>query len=912
MARLSIRLFGTYRVALDGDPVTAFQSNKVRALLAYLAVESERPHRRERLAGLFWPERTESSARQNLSQALFDLRRVIGDRDATPPYLLATPQTIQFNRASDHCLDVRTFTDLLVACKVHPHTRLEACDRCMEQLHKAGDLYKGDFLAGFSLADSPAFEEWALLERERMGRMVTDALLQLAGGHEERGEYESALGHARRLLELDPLLEAAHRQVMRLLVYRGERGAALAQYEACRQILEDELGGEPAPETTALYEQIQTSEIATPTEAAASPPHNLPHHPTPFVGRKTELVELGKLLAEPDVQLVTVVGPGGMGKTRLALEAATAQLGAFEHGVFFVSLAPLRSVDGIVPAVADALGFTFYEGGEPRQQLLDYLRRKRLLLLMDNFEHLLEGAGLISDVLKTAPDVKVLVTSRARLNLQGEQLYPLAGMEHPKWETPEDAAQYSAVELFLLGARRVRPGFELQDDDLTYLTRICRLVGGMPLGILLAAGWVDMLSPARIAAEITHSLDFLETELQDVPERQRSIRAVFDHSWSLLAERDKEVLQGLSVFRGGFTPEAAVAVTGASLRLLRGLVNKSLIAPTSEGRYEVHELLRQYVQEKVEASPDGGKAARHRHCAYYAAALERWGADMKGARQQAALAEMRADQGNTRAAWDWAVERGQVARLDQAVEGLCLFYDRRGRLQEGEAACHMAVDRLTAIAPGEGTAVLQSDAERLRVLAKILTWQGRFNRALGRREPARQLVRQSLAVLEKPELADQDTRAERVQALDLMGSIVLDFGDREERKRLDEESLALHRALGDDWSVARALGGVAELALSSGAYDEAKRWAEESLALRRAFGDHWGVANSLGILGSCALEQGQLDEAERLIRESVAIRQRIGHRGHEFWVSRFLLARTLIQGGKFPEGRAAVQETLSL
>jgi tetratricopeptide (TPR) repeat protein len=440
------------------------------------------------------------------------------------------------------------------------------------------------------------------------------------------------------------------------------------------------------------------------------------------------------------------------------------------------------------------------------------------------------------------------------------------------------------------------------------------------------------LTPAEIAAEICRSLDFLETEMRDVPERQRSMRAVFDHSWRLLTDRERHAFQGLSVFRGGLTREAAQAVTGASLLELRAFVNRSLLHSTSTRRFEVHELLRQYAQEKLEASPDGGEAAQHRHCAYYSAALERWGTDLKGARQEAALAEMRADQQNARAAWEWAVERGQVARLDQAVEGLCLFYDRRGRLLEGEGRCCAAVDRLAGIVSGDGPALSravgpvasQRDAEGpvpgaaegsrgdvLRVLAKVLTWQASFNWGLGRREPGRRLLRQSLDLLEEPELADQDTRAERAHASGLMGVVAFGFGDREEARRWYERSLALYRALRDDWGVALYFGGFAELAFYSGAYEDARQLGEQSLALRRALGDQWGVANALTGLSAYALEQGQIDEAECFVRESIAIRERIGHRGHEFWASRWGLARLLVKGGKFAEGHALCEEIAS-
>jgi predicted ATPase len=425
------------------------------------------------------------------------------------------------------------------------------------------------------------------------------------------------------------------------------------------------------------YGPIAPSRFAAPTPPAERPNHNLPTQPVPFVGREAELRELGGLLRAPDVHLVTVLGAGGMGKTRLALQAAemlAEQLAhdRFAHGACFIPLAPLQSVEAIVPTIAKALNFSFYEGGTPRQQLLDYLRQKSMLLLFDNYEHLLTGADVVAEILRTARNVSILATSRVRLNVQGEHRFHISGMDFPDWETPEDALEYSAVKLFLQSAQRAQPGFALQADDLKYVARICRLVGGMPLGILLAAAWVGMLTPSEIAAEIGRSLDFLETGLRDIPERQRSIRAVYDHSWRLLSKREKSVFQGLSVFRGGFTRQAAQEVTGASLRGLMSLVDRSLLRRAPTGRYEIHELLRQYAAEKLQDSPDAGASVRDQHSAYYASALQQWEVDLKCARQSAALAEMNIEIENARAAWDWAVERGHVEQLDQATQGLQL------------------------------------------------------------------------------------------------------------------------------------------------------------------------------------------------------------------------------------------------
>jgi predicted ATPase len=644
--------------------------------------------------------------------------------------------------------------------------------------------------------------------------------------------------------------------------------------------------------------------FVTPTLPADAPKHNLPLQPTPFVGREAELAELNRLLNDPDVRLVTILGAGGMGKTRLALRAAEMQLGQFAHGVFLVSLAPLQSTEAILPTIAQAIGFSFYGGSTPRQQLLGYLREKQMLLLLDNVEHLLAGVDIVAEILGTAQDVRMLATSRASLSVQGEQLFHLSGMDFPDWETPEDALVYSAVKLFLQSARRVRPGFGLGADDLQYVSRICRLVQGMPLGILLAAAWVEMLTPKEIAAEIAHSPDFLETDLRDVPERHRSVRAVFDYSWNLLVEQEQAVFQSLSVFRGGFTRQAAQAVTDVSLRELMALVNRSLLHRTAEGRYEVHELLRQYAAEKLDRMPDAGEAVRDRYSATYAAALQGWHADLRGARQAAALAEMDTEIDNARAAWDWAVQRGHVGQLAQAMDGLCIFYSRRGRYQEGEATCQKASEKLSTMAH-QATTVR---GDRLRVLARLWVWQSEFSGDLLHTDLADRLLRQSQSLLESPELAGQDTRAEKAFLLQRMGDRAF-YTDPKRNKQLLEQSLALYKEIGDRWSTARVLVALGQSAMRTSDYAEASQRFQESLAIFRSLGDREGTAGPIWFLSFIAGAQGKAEEAEQLARESLAIHEELGDRnGLALWG----LALALCLSGKYTEAHVVLEESLSI
>ncbi len=685
------------------------------------------------------------------------------------------------------------------------------------------------------------------------------------------------------------------------LIYRmleKDRGQRIPSVRLVGAELEAILKGREVP--TPLRLAPAESRFSTPTPDVTLPRHNLPAQSTPFVGREAELTELARLLADPDIRLLTIVGAGGMGKTRLALEAGAAQLGSFRHGVYFVSLAPLESAEAMVPTTAEALGFSFYEGGEPRQQLLDYLREKSKLLIMDNFEHLLtspehgrgDGVGLVADILQTAPEVKILSTSRARLNVQGENLYRLAGMDVPEpppapvTETPEepvlslpkDAANYSAVKLFLQSARRVRPGFELADDDLKYVARICRLVGGMPLGILLAAAWLTMLTPAEIAdqisGEIEASLDFLETEQRDVPERQRSMRALFDHSWNLLTEREQAVMQALSVFRGGFTREAAQQVTGASLRELRSLVEKSLLHRDPTGRYGIHELLRQYAAdvvrradklrraEKLAEVPAEEHSIRNAHAAYYATFLASREAPLRGMEQRQVLDEIRAEVDNIRAAWDWAVTQGRFDEIERSLATLARFYRIRGWYREGEALFSRAAHRLSG-----------TREEHARLLqGKLLLQQGRFANLLGRETEGDRLKEESLAIFR-----ELGAKREAAYAVCLLGGCENLYGLP--RRELCLEGLGLFQHLGDQRGIGLALCGLAWTAWHSGEYADAKQGFQESLDHFRRVGDLEGIQASLHGLGYICWILGEYERGRELHLEMLRLCQETGSRG---------------------------------
>jgi serine/threonine protein kinase/tetratricopeptide (TPR) repeat protein len=459
------------------------------------------------------------------------------------------------------------------------------------------------------------------------------------------------------------------------LVYRMLEKDPHARIASVRHVgaaLEDILQGR----TTDSIPIAQATRFDTPVpDFLQRPKHNLPAQTTPFVGRESELGELARLIENPNTRLLSILAPGGMGKTRLAVELAERQLARFEHGVYIVELAPLNAIEQIIPAIASALNFQFQsDGRETKQQLIDFLQNKQLLLIMDNYEHLGTGANLVTELLKTVSSLKILVTSRERLDQQGEALFHLSGMEFPTWESPQDALNYAAVKLFMNSARLAQPGFELTPVNLNAVARICRLVAGMPLGILLAASWLGMLTPQEIATELQKNLDFLESDSQQIPSRQRSIRVVMDYSWQQMSLPEQQVFMKLSVFRGGFTREAAESVAGANLRILMSLLNKSLLRrDTESGRYEIHELLRQYAEEQCQQA-NLLDATHDQHAQFFAEWAAKHEPDLKSVPQLETLSIMEADYLNIQSAWNWLLEHQGEQAITHMMRAMTVFF----------------------------------------------------------------------------------------------------------------------------------------------------------------------------------------------------------------------------------------------
>jgi predicted ATPase/DNA-binding SARP family transcriptional activator len=955
MERLA--LLGGFEVGVAGEPVAAFDTDKTRALLAYLAVEGGQPQSRETLAGLLWPEMADDAARRNLRHALFKLRQALGEEDDGPGWLLITAKTVQLDPTAAVMVDVTAFSDLLAACRAHRHRHPARCVTCHQRLAQAAAWYRGDLLRGFYLPGCAAFEEWLLLQRERLHRQAVQILSSLAAYHAERGEDGPALDYLYRQVELEPWREEAHQQAMRLLARSGQRSAALAQYEICRRILAEELHAAPSAETTALYEQIKAHapDDAPPAPAAPAPPPNLPRQLTPFIGREEELRLLVERLDSLDCGLLTVIGPGGVGKTRLAGQAAGAQVGAFRDGVYWVALAAITD-PALLPATIGAeVGGHFERGVDPAAQLLHHLREKELLLVLDNFEQLQGGpaSDLLSAILQHAPHVSLLVTSRERLGLQAEFLLDLAGLPLPALAeaapgpapgpaVPADPAtllESSAVRLFVERARQAHPAFALSSETVAGVVEICHLVAGLPLGIVLAAAWVRHLPPARIAAAIRANLDFLASTARDAPPQHSSLRAVFEHSWQLLSEDERRAFRGLGVFCSGWDAEAAEAVAGAGLPLLLSLVDKSLLRAVAAERFDVHEVLRQYAREKLAEGPTEYEQVARRHAEYYLDLAEQGEGGLRGGEQATWLVRLERDHDNLRAALQWAIDRREAILGLRLGGALWRFWYVRGYINEGR----MRLAAVLAIAPRADTA---ADALLLAARAKVLHGAGGLASEQGDLQAGRAFYEQSLALRRQigdqqgiattlnnlgllvHEQGDYETaralheeslalrrelqdKGGQASSLNNLGIVAYHQGDYAAAQALYEESLALRRELDDQRSIALLLSNLGIVAQSCGDYAAARTLHEESLALMRALGDQHGIATALTSLGIVAQNQEQYAIAHALHQESLALNRALGNKPR-IALDLYNLGVVAQAGGDYAAARQLYQESLAL
>lgn len=874
MPQLKFYLFGYPRLELDGQ-LTALSLRKAYGLLAFLAVTGQ-PHGRDSLATLLWPEANQRTARANLRRMVYSVARRF-----ECPLLATTPETIELNPATDLWLDVDVFMSQIQLASGQPHES--------SALIEAVELYSDDFMAGFNLDDCPEFDEWQFFQREELRQQLAIALLRLVDRFEAAAEYEAALPYARRWLALDNLHEPAHRRLMALYARAGQQAAAQRQYDECIKILAEELDAPPEEETRELFEAIRTRRFAAPLTKSSSGQdgsssskrsamlpvahadsqpidadrnprdriHNLPAPTSPFIGRSQEIEEIFSRLTDPACRLLTLIGPGGIGKTRLALEVATQASNAgptdphfFRDGVYFVSLRPVTEVTNIVSAIATGIGLRLFENRSSREQLLDHLADKQMLLLLDNFEHLLDGLDLLTELMTAALSVKLLITSRDALHLQEAWFHPVAGMVFPKVEMDEGTdVEYDAVRLFEQAARRTQVNFTLARER-AHVVRICQLVEGMPLALELAAAWLKVLSPAEVADEIERNLDILVAQYEDLPERHRSVRTVFLQSWKRLAEQEQNALMRLAVFRGGCDRAAADEVAGAGLPVLSRLVDGGLVQRTQGGRYDLHELLRQFLREKV--AEDGLiDDLRNAHCEYYFQQLQEQESAIFGVMPKKAIDILKAELDNLRQAWNWAIDEANWALINSVIEPFSALHDFTGLLQEAAHLFTGAVKKLTPRSTQEG----ENSDDIAKTMRHLHTACAMFLSLTGEPEQALNRIRTAISVMPQGLDIVGEARANlvKIEILDLLGEF-------HKMLMCARETLGLIQACGDTRLKGKALNLLSWANYRNHQPEAALTYAQRAADLYAAANNRYGQALSLGYVALAHYQQEKREE----------------------------------------------------
>lgn len=856
---MKLFLFGVPRLQINGACVHVGR-RKSMALLAYLAM-SKKAQNRADLAAMFWPDHDRAAALASERQAIALLNKILGAE-----ILEHDAQTVALKFPDSFWVDVHDFQQVFAQCG-KPASQEENSQLQRERLLYAVDLYQAEFMAGFLLKDAPDFDLWQAEQAailKQAADQVFDALLQQLT---DQGKIVDALTFARRWVHLDSLHEPAQQHLISLLLKMGQRDMAARQYAEFVNHFRHELGITPTLDLAGLLAQPAElkPEKLTGVDALAI-------WPTPFLGRQKELAALVTQFQEPGCRLLTLLGMGGVGKSRLAVEAARLLAPTFRDGLAFVPLSEAQNAQDLLLALAQALFLFIPPNQDVKTYLMHTLRDRQMLLLLDNFEHLLPAKGLIAEILLAAPGCRLLLTSRERLNLQGEWLFSMAGMAYParaefQRDGDDDPITHDAVAFFTHCLNRITPNFHLTARDWPAVVRICQMLDGLPLGLELAAGWSRVLSCSEIAAELAQGLDRLPAGCPDRPARHASLHTVCDYSWKLLSLVMQQQARQLAIFNGAFDRHAATAVAGATPVNLAELVDKSLLTlvPVGAGekRFAWHPVIHHYAQKQLAGWPAEAYEARARHAAFFMALLAAKVEALQGAQQREALAEITSALEDIRVAWRWAISQDMETAVDQGLSGLYLYYAIKGFVIQGAVEIRLAVDHWQPRAEGNASPGLRE------LVGRLLVYQGLLLLEIAEPHTVSEMLHHGLGLL-----TTNSGSEEKALAYSGLGTLALRQGQIQEALRLLQISLDQLEHLGATWHKARALTNLGTVYAELGQLLQAAQMDEAALAIYRELNNDWGIAACLNNLSHIAEMAKDYHRAEKLLKEGMVVAQK--------------------------------------
>ena len=850
MAGLALYLLGPPRFKLN-DATISVQRRKCIALLAYLAVTAK-AHSREMLTDLLFPRQSRGRAQADFRQTLSILKNTIGE-----DWLKVDGPTVRLDSGNNLWTDVHEFGAL-----IRDEHGIDYRGAGLERINRliaAAGLYQGDFLSGFYLKDSPKFDDWQFFEQESLRRDFSSVLEQLVKILGNRDQIEAAVEYGRQWLALDPLEEKVHRELMQLYAMAGQRTAALRQYEQCRSLLKKELGEDPEEETEDLFETIRCKRnISNRNPPPTSRPNNLSEQLTEFIGRETEIASLIDTLEGEKVRVLTLTGTGGTGKTRLAVEAASRMIGNYEDGVFFVDLAAVRTPEEVVPTIARVLEVreSMGHGRNLLDYLKDYLRNKRLLVILDNFEHIISAAHRVADLVTDCPGLRVMITSREKLQIKGERelhVPPLKVPDPRTIQTVQPLLQIEAVRLFVQRAASANPAFAVMDENASAVAEICRHLDGLPLAIELAASRLKILSLQELTNKLKDTFGLLGERTEARPARQQTLRKAIDWSYNLLNEFEKRLFTNLSVFVGGCSIEAVEHIFGvpdleSELDILDGLsslVDKSLLKQEvvdGESRFSMLETIAEYARIRFEERPEAGMVREH-HARYYLELAVEAESELHGPEQLRWLDRLERETNNLQSALSWFLQSRRVRDALQLAISLEWLWYRYGHFSDGQKK----LERTLEIAAAAEHPTLQARAEH--ALGWMCFIQGNWSRA-------RDLYRRSLQLFR-----DHQNRTGEGIALSDLGVVERWIGNQTIGDEYCEQAIEIAREIGDPLRISISL--IWAYATTGGKFRNSPPQAEleEAVEISRRLGNLWGIAHGLNGLGDLLLELGKYREA---------------------------------------------------